>query len=72
MDLQMPVMNGFDSSTKIREMSDVPIIALTASASAHEETKCKAAGINAYLTKPFKPEDLHMKIMELLGSRQEG
>jgi CheY-like chemotaxis protein len=72
MDLQMPVMNGFDSSTKIREMSDVPIIALTASASAHEETKCKAAGISAYLTKPFKPEDLHMKIMELLGSRQEG
>jgi CheY-like chemotaxis protein len=72
MDLQMPVMNGFDSSTKIREMSDVPIIALTASASAHEETKCKAAGISAYLTKPFKPGDLHMKIMELLGSRQEG
>ena len=70
MDLQMPVMNGIESSTKIRELSEVPIIALTASASAHEETKCKAAGINAYLTKPFKPEDLHMKIMELLGSRQ--
>jgi len=72
MDLQMPVMNGFESSTKIREMSEVPIIALTASESAHEETKCKAAGINAYLTKPFKPEELHMKIMELLGTRQEG
>ena len=72
MDLQMPVMNGIDSATKIREMSQVPIIALTASASAHEETKCKSAGMNAYLTKPFKPEDLHMKIMELLGTRQEG
>lgn len=71
MDLQMPVMNGIEASTKIRELSEVPIIALTASASTHEEAKCKDAGINAYITKPFKPEDLHIKIMELLA-RQQG
>lgn len=70
MDIQMPVMNGIEAATKIREMSEVPIIALTANASSHEETKCKNAGINDYLTKPFKPEELHAKIMSLLLSRQ--
>ncbi len=70
MDIQMPVMNGIESSTKIRELSDVPIIALTANASSQEETRCKNAGMNEYLTKPFKPEELHSKIMGLLLSRR--
>ena len=70
MDIQMPVMNGIDAAIKIREMSEVPIIALTANASSHEEIKCKNAGINDYLTKPFKPEELHAKIMSQLLSRQ--
>jgi len=70
MDIQMPVMNGIESSTKIRELSDVPIIALTANASSQEEARCKNAGMNDYLTKPFKPEELHSKIMGLLLSRR--
>ncbi len=70
MDIQMPVMNGIEAAAKIRELSSVPIIALTASASSHEETNCKNVGINAYLTKPFKPEELHAQIMRLLLGRQ--
>jgi DNA-binding response OmpR family regulator/signal transduction histidine kinase len=66
MDMQMPVMNGLDSSEKIRENSTVPIIALTANASKQEADKCYAIGINAYLTKPFKPQDLYAKIMSLM------
>lgn len=66
MDMQMPVMNGIDSSKKIRESSNVPIIALTANSSKQEADKCYAIGINAYLTKPFKPHDLYAKIMSLM------
>lgn len=66
MDIQMPVMNGMDASIKIRESSSTPIIALTANASKQEADKCKEIGINDYLSKPFKPEDLHDKIMSLL------
>ncbi len=66
MDMQMPVMNGLDSSKKIREGSDVPIIALTANSSKQEADKCYEAGINAYLSKPFKPQDLYAKIMSLM------
>ncbi len=67
MDIQMPVMNGFESATKIREISQVPIIALTANSSSHEQQKCEEIGINDYMTKPMKPEDLQAKIMNLMG-----
>ena len=66
MDMQMPVMNGLDASIKIREMSNVPIIALTANASKQEADKCFKAGINEYITKPFKPQDLYAKILGLM------
>lgn len=66
MDMQMPVMNGLDSSKRIRENSNVPIIALTANASKQEADKCYAIGINAYMSKPFKPQDLYAKIMSLM------
>ena len=67
MDIHMPVMNGFESATKIRETSQVPIIALTANSSSHEQQKCEDIGINDYMTKPLKPEDLQAKIMNLMG-----
>ncbi len=66
MDLQMPVMNGIEASTKIREKSNVPIIALTANSSKQEANKCYEAGINDYIAKPFKPQDLYAKIMNQL------
>lgn len=72
MDIQMPVMDGIESATKIRELSEVPIIALTANATSQEEKRCKSIGMNDYLTKPFKPEELHAKIMSLLLQSQQG
>ncbi len=66
MDLQMPVMGGLDASKKIREESEVPIIALTANASKQEMDKCKTVGINDYLSKPFQPEELYAKILSIL------
>ncbi len=59
MDCQMPVMNGYEATRKIREMSeDVPIIAVTASAIIGEYDKCMEVGMTDFLTKPFKKNDL--------------
>ncbi len=67
MDLQMPVMNGFEAAAKIRITdSDIPIIALSANTSKTEAEKCSATGINDYLAKPYNPEELKGKIMTLV------
>lgn len=66
MDIQMPVMNGLDATRKIREQSNVPIVALTANSSRLEMEKCLETGMNDYLAKPFKPQELYAKIMGLL------
>ncbi len=66
MDIQMPVMNGIEATEKIRENSQVPIIALTANSTKQEQQKCYNAGANEYLTKPFKPQELYSQIMSLL------
>ncbi len=68
MDLQMPVMNGFDATLRIREKSVVPIIALTATASKQEADRCFEIGMNDYVSKPFKPIELYMKIMNALAN----
>jgi two-component system, sensor histidine kinase len=59
MDVQMPVMNGLDATGYIRKelASKVPIIALTANAIKGESSKCIAAGMNDYISKPFKEEE---------------
>jgi CheY-like chemotaxis protein len=67
MDIQMPVMNGIDAARRIREISDVPIIALTANSTKQEQDKCFETGMNDYLAKPFKPQELHAKIMSLIS-----
>lgn len=66
MDLQMPKMDGLEATVKIRGESKVPIVALTANSSKQEEEKCLALGMNAYLMKPFKPDELYAKIANFL------
>jgi DNA-binding response OmpR family regulator/signal transduction histidine kinase len=68
MDLQMPTMNGFDATVRIREKSLVPILALTASASKNEADRCFEIGMNDYMSKPFKPQELYFKIMTALAA----
>lgn len=59
MDMQMPVMDGFEATEEIRRGNNsIPIIALTASATAHEKERAKIAGVNDYITKPFDPKHL--------------
>jgi len=60
MDLQMPIMNGFQATVYIRQKLKLhtPIIAMTASALKNEEVKCLQLGMDEYLTKPFAPEEL--------------
>lgn len=67
MDLQMPVMNGFEATAQIRTLdSNIPIIALSANTSKTEAEKCFMTGINDYLAKPYDPEELKGKIMTLV------
>ncbi len=70
MDCQMPVMDGYETTRRIRELeaqtSDMPphlIVAMTANAMLEDRTVCFAAGMNEYLTKPIEPH----KIYEFLG-----
>ena len=59
MDLQMPVLDGYTATKHIREFNkDIPIIALTASASTDIQQKTRESGMDDYLSKPFKPNDL--------------
>ncbi|WP_439698415.1 PAS domain S-box protein [Mucilaginibacter sp. AW1-7] len=62
MDLQMPVMDGFEASAIIKKSHpDIPIIALTADAMPETYNKALEAGMSDYLTKPFVPETLFEK-----------
>ncbi len=62
MDVQMPEMDGFEATQKIRELNndrkDTPIIAMTANAMKGDRERCLDAGMNDYIPKPVKPENL--------------
>jgi len=62
MDLHMPIMNGFEATGKIRESSNVPIIAMTADAIEGVKEKCIAYGMNDFISKPFIPEEFIKKM----------
>ncbi len=72
MDLQMPEMNGYDATAYIRENPDqvmnanIPIVALTADAFDETRQRVYNTGMNDFVTKPFKQEDLYLKISRLL------
>ena len=71
MDIQMPVMNGYEATQVIRNLSngksEVPIVAMTANVMQEEVEKCYAAGMNDFIGKPFDSGDLMSKIRSLLS-----
>jgi len=72
MDVQMPIMDGFKATQKIRELeqstnSRIPIIAVTANAFPEDREKCITVGMDDYISKPFQPEELILKIRDNLS-----
>ena len=69
MDIQLPVMDGYEAARRIKsnpDMNAVPIIVMTAYALPGDEAKALAAGCNGYVTKPFSPRALLAKVREYL------
>ncbi len=69
MDVQMPQMDGYETTRRIREIeagdSRIPIVALTAHAMGEEHHRCLQAGMDAVLTKPIKPEEVFRTLASL-------
>jgi CheY-like chemotaxis protein len=73
MDVQMPVMGGFEATAAVREMEKgtgkhIPIVALTAHAVKGDRERCLAAGMDGYVGKPIHPEELFEQIEALIPS----
>jgi CheY-like chemotaxis protein len=60
MDCQMPEMDGYEATRRIRQQlrRQIPIIGLTASALANDRDNCLAAGMDDYLPKPYRADQL--------------
>lgn len=69
MDCQMPRMDGFEATRQIRQyQSKLPICALTANAMSSDRDRCLAAGMNDYLTKPVRGDELAHAMLQWAGS----
>jgi CheY-like chemotaxis protein len=66
MDIQMPVMNGFDATEKIKELSDVPVLALSAADKVEVMDRIEKTGFDGYVAKPIDASELLRKIKEVL------
>ncbi len=74
MDVQMPELDGFDATRKIRSLEQesgkhVPIVALTAGAFKEEQEKCLAAGMDDFLTKPVEPQKIKTVLNKYLAAK---
>lgn len=72
MDVRMPLMDGIEATKKIREIeapagNRVPIIALTANAMPGDREICLAAGMDDFIAKPFRKDELAAKLADFLG-----
>ena len=71
LDIEMPLLNGFNTLSSIRQsesLKKIPVMFLTATATQDTVMEAIRLGITSYLKKPFLPKDLTEKVAELLGS----
>jgi CheY-like chemotaxis protein len=76
MDVQMPEMDGFEATAAIRKGelrtgSHIPIIAMTAHAMAGDRERCLAAGMDGYLAKPIRADDLFSEVEQVLSNSRK-
>jgi two-component system, cell cycle response regulator DivK len=70
MDIQMPVMDGYDATRQIKtsaQTARIPIIAVSSFAMKGDEQKARASGCDSYVTKPYSPMQLLRVIRSYLG-----
>jgi len=78
MDCQMPVMDGYDATVEIRlreqtqDNRPIPIVALTAGFNEEDRKRCKQAGMDHYLTKPFSVSDIKQALRKYIGESRQG
>jgi two-component system cell cycle response regulator DivK len=73
MDIQLPVIDGYEATRRIKGHADLkstPIIAVTSYALSGDEAKARAAGCDGYVTKPFSPRDLLAKVRQYLPEKK--
>ena len=71
MDIQLPIMDGYEATRRLKadaELKSIPIIVVTSYALSGDEDKARAAGCDAYVAKPYSPRALLAKIREYLPS----
>ena len=69
MDIQMPVLDGYEATRRIKaiaELRSIPIIAVTSYALSGDEAKARAAGCDGYIAKPFSPRELLARVRKFL------
>ena len=75
MDIQMPVMDGFEATAQLRKepkTQSIPILAATAKAMSGDRERCLKAGCNDYIAKPFTHRQLQAAIEKLLNKPSNG
>jgi two-component system cell cycle response regulator DivK len=73
MDIQMPVIDGYEATRRIKvdpDLKSIPIVAVSSFAMKGDEEKARAAGCDHYVTKPYSPMQLLRLVRDLIGDRQ--
>jgi CheY-like chemotaxis protein len=69
MDMQMPIMDGIEATRRIRadkSLGNIPVIAMTANVTAEDRARCHAAGMDGFISKPFKFNELYITLASRL------
>ncbi|MCS5489120.1 ATP-binding protein [Algoriphagus limi] len=69
MDIQMPVMDGFEATVEIKKIIDIPVIALTAAAKLEIMEKVESCGFDGFVAKPIDAAELLKKIKEVISEK---